>query len=93
MENLALYIKEISDILKDLAKGDLTKDSAEITDFLGDFADIKDSFIFILKRFNSTLSEIQDSSDLVANSSHEIASASQWPSPRELPTRQARSRN
>lgn len=77
MENLALYIKEISDILKDLAKGDLTKDSAEITDFLGDFADIKDSFIFILKRFNSTLSEIQDSSDLVANSSHEIASASQ----------------
>lgn len=77
MENLALYIKEISDILKDLAKGDLAKDSAEITDFLGDFADIKDSFIFILKRFNSTLSEIQDSSDLVANSSHEIASASQ----------------
>ncbi len=77
MEDLALYIKEISDILKDLAKGDLTKDSAEITDFLGDFADIKDSFIFILKRFNSTLSEIQDSSDLVANSSHEIASASQ----------------
>ena len=77
MEDLALYIKEISDILKDLAKGDLTKDSAEITDFLVDFADIKDSFIFILKRFNSTLSEIQDSSDLVANSSHEIASASQ----------------
>lgn len=77
MENLQLYIKEISDTLKEIAKGDLTKDSNEITDFLGDFADIKESFIYILKRFNTTLSEIQNSSDLVAGSSKEIADASQ----------------
>lgn len=77
MKNLQDYIEEISANLREIAKGDLTKDSAEITDFLGDFADIKESFVYILKRFNSTLTEIQKSADQVAENSREIAGASQ----------------
>lgn len=77
MRNLQSYIEEISTILREIAKGDLTKDSEEITDFLGDFASIKESFIYILKRFNSTLTDIQESSDQVSSNASEIASASQ----------------
>lgn len=77
MITLKDYIEEISGNLREIAKGDLTKDSAEITDFLGDFASIKESFVYILKRFNMTLSEIHTSSDLVAASSSEIAESSQ----------------
>lgn len=76
MSNLSMYINEISDTLKQMAKGDLTKDGSEITDFLGDFSDIKNSFVYILKRFNSTLSDIQNVSKQVDSSSAEIAKAS-----------------
>lgn len=77
MSNLRLYINEISEILEQMAKGDLTRDNAQITDFLGDFASIKESFVYILKRFNSTLSDIQKASNEVDSSAAEIASASQ----------------
>lgn len=77
MANLNNYIMEISEVLREVAEGDLTTDSTEITDFLGDFASIKDSLVFILKRFNSTLTEIQATSDQVDSSSSEIADASQ----------------
>lgn len=77
MANLNAYILEISTELKEIANGDLTKNSSEITDFLGDFASIKESLVYILKRFNSTLSEIQATSDQVDSSSTEIAGASQ----------------
>lgn len=77
MKNLQNYIVEISENLRVIAKGDLTKDSDEITDFLGDFADIKESFVYILKRFNSTLTEIQQTSNQVSGSSQEIAATSQ----------------
>lgn len=76
MQILADYIDEISLSLREISKGDLTKNSDEITDFLGDFADIKASFVDILKRFNRALSEIQDTSDLVASNAGEIANAS-----------------
>ena len=76
MDTLQQYIKEISGTLKEIAKGDLTRNSNDITNFLGDFSDIKESLIYILKRFNTTLSEIQSSSDLVAGSSKEISNAS-----------------
>lgn len=72
MNNLDDYVKEISETLRTMAKGDLTKDSAEITDFLGDFADIKQSFVYILKQFNSTLTDIQNTSQQVDSSSQEL---------------------
>lgn len=76
MENLDAYIDEISSNLREIAKGDLTKNSDDITEFLGDFASIKESFVYILKRFNTTLVEIHKTSDLVASNSGEIANSS-----------------
>ena len=69
------YVKEITGILLEIAKGDLTKDFNKITDFKGDFATIKDSFVRILKDFNITLSQIQETSVHVDSGSDEIAHA------------------
>ena len=60
-----------------MATGDLTEDSDEITDFLGDFASIKESFVHILKRFNSTLTNIQTSADEVEEGANGISQSSQ----------------
>lgn len=75
MNNLDAYVKEISETLTQIAKGDLTKDFNEITDFLGDFASIKESFVYILKEFNITLTQIQEASRQVDTGSEEIAHA------------------
>ena len=75
MMTLEAYIKEISQILAEMAQGDLTKNFNDITDFLGDFANIKDSLVFILKEFNKTLGEINTVSDQVDRGSDEIATA------------------
>ena len=75
MEVIGGYIDEISEILMQMAQGDLTKNGNEVTDFLGDFASIKESLLYILKRFNSTLTEIGDTSAGVASGSNEIAHA------------------
>ena len=76
MEVIDGYVEEISEILVEMAHGDLTKDGKKITDFLGEFASIKQSLVFILKRFNSTLTDISDTSSRVASGSNEIALAS-----------------
>lgn len=73
MNNLHAYVKEITENLAQIAKGDLTKDFNEITDFLGDFESIKESFVFILREFNITLTKIQDSARQVDVGSEEIA--------------------
>lgn len=75
MEVIGDYIEEISEILIQMAQGDLTKDGDTVTDFMGDFASIKESLVYILKRFNATLTEIRDTSSAVANGSNEIARA------------------
>lgn len=75
MNNLDDYVREISETLTQIAKGDLTKNFNEITDFLGDFASIKESFVFILKEFNITLTQIQETSRQVDNGSEDIAHA------------------
>lgn len=75
MKNLDAYVTEISDTLREIAKGDLTKDSDEITDFLGDFVSIKESFVYILKHFNTTLNNIQETSSQVEAGSAEISKA------------------
>ena len=75
MEVIAGYIEEISEILTQMAHGDLTKNGNDVTDFLGEFSSIKESIVFILKRFNSTLTEIGNTSAGVASGSNEIANA------------------
>ena len=76
-KNLSDYVNEISAILQRMETGDLTEDSNEITDFLGDFASIKESFVHILKRFNSTLTNIQTSADEVEEGAGGISQSSQ----------------
>ena len=76
-KNLSDYVNEISAILQRMATGDLTEDSDKITDFLGDFASIKESFVHILKRFNSTLTNIQTSADEVEEGANGISQSSQ----------------
>ena len=75
MTTLESYINEISGILAQMAQGDLTKSFNEITDFLGDFASIKESLVFILKEFNKTLTNIHVVSEQVDRGSDEIATA------------------
>ena len=75
MEVIDGYIEEIADILVQMAHGDLTKNGNEVTDFLGEFSSIKESLVFILKRFNTTLTEIGNTSAGVASGSNEIAHA------------------
>ena len=58
MNILSDYVSEISREVKFIAQGDLTRNGDDITPFLGDFSELKDSLLYILKRFNSTLSEI-----------------------------------
>ena len=59
-----------------MANGDLTREDENIIDFRGDFGTIKESFVYILKRFNTTLGEINGSSDKVASGADEIERAS-----------------
>lgn len=75
LSTLSAYVDEISEILVNIAKGDLTKDFHEITDFLGDFGSIKESFVYILKEFNKTLTNIQDASMHVESGAADLAGA------------------
>lgn len=75
--NLTAYVAEISEELRKIAKGDLTRNGEDITDFLGEFSSIKESLLYILKRFNSTLTDIQDTSASVASDAEELSRASQ----------------
>lgn len=77
MNILSEYILEISTEVKKIADGDLMQDRENITDFLGDFSEIKNSLVYILKRFNGTLTEIQSTSEHVAADAREIENASQ----------------
>lgn len=69
------YVEEICDNFELVANGDLTKNFEDITDFLGDFARIKKSFVVILKEFNNTLVQIHDVSNQVDTGSDEVAGA------------------
>ena len=77
MNTLGEYVDEISDTLAIMAKGDLTKDGTEITTFLGDFASIKESLLYILKSFNSTLNDIKVSSEQVDVGAEQVAQGAQ----------------
>ena len=76
MNILSDYVREISEEVKFIAQGDLTRNGNDITDFLGDFSELKHSLLFILKRFNSTLSEITDISKKVSSNAQDVENAS-----------------
>lgn len=77
MAILDSYVTEISSILLRLSKGDLTVPRDQITDFMGDFSEIKSSFVTILKSFNNTLGDIHESSAQVDISSDQVSDAAQ----------------
>ena len=73
---LADYVSEISMEVKAIAQGNLTRNGDDITDFLGDFSELKTSLLYILKRFNSTLTEISNLAEQVSSNSSEVENAS-----------------
>ena len=73
---LADYVSEISVEVKAIAQGDLTRNGDDITDFLGDFSELKVSLLYILKRFNSTLTEISNLAEQVSSNASEVEEAS-----------------
>ena len=73
---LADYVREISVEVKAIAQGDLTRNGDDITDFLGDFSELKESLLYILKRFNSTLAEISNLAEQVSSNASEVENAS-----------------
>ncbi|MDW2800393.1 methyl-accepting chemotaxis protein [Clostridium boliviensis] len=77
MKTLDAYISEISTVLLRLSKGDLTVPRDQITDFLGEFSEIKSSFVTILKSFNNTLGDIHEASAQVDVSSDQVSDAAQ----------------
>ena len=76
MNILSDYVSEISREVKFIAQGDLTRNGDDITPFLGDFSELKDSLLYILKCFNSTLSEISSIAEQVTHNAKEVESAS-----------------
>lgn len=73
MDALDGWVQEISGTLEEIAGGNLTKKPEDITDFRGDFASIKDSFVLILQNLNEALSMIAQSAHEVDIGSDEIA--------------------
>ena len=76
MNILSDYVREISQEVKLIAQGDLTRNGDDITPFLGYFSELKESLVYILKRFNSTLSEISGIAEQVTHNAKEVESAS-----------------
>jgi len=76
MSILADYVSEISVEVKAIAQGNLTRNGDDITDFLGDFSELKTSLLYILKRFNSTLTEIRNLAEQVSSNASEVENAS-----------------
>lgn len=73
---LASYVNEISREVKAIALGDLTKNGNDITEFLGDFSELKASLLYILKHFNSTLSDISNIAEQVSVNAKNVEDAS-----------------
>ena len=73
---LADYVSEISGEVKAIAQGDLTRNGDDITDFLGDFSELKASLLYILKHFNSTLTEISNLAEQISSNASEVENAS-----------------
>lgn len=75
VNNLSLYINDISHTLGQVAKGDLTVQSQ--VQYKGAFIELQDSITNILNSLNSTLKQIESSASMVSSGSEQIASAGQ----------------
>ena len=71
------YVAEISGLLEQLAGGDLTISRDQITDYLGDFASIKESMGTILVSFNTAITDIYNASLQVDVGSDQVSSGAQ----------------
>lgn len=69
------YIGEISSILEEISKGNLT--STINQDYVGDFTSIKKSLEDILTKLNGTMSQIAESSSYVSNGSSQMSIGAQ----------------
>ena len=74
---LNTYVDEIGNTLRTIADGNLNIKDAEITDFRGDFAVIKESLCFILENLNKTMSDIHIASEQVNSGADQVASGAQ----------------
>lgn len=75
VDNLKLYIENISYVMKQLADGNLN-----ITvdlEYIGDFIPIKQSIVKILESFNTTVFNIGESSEQVSSGSNQVAEGAQ----------------
>lgn len=75
IHTLNTYIKDISQVLTEIGKGDLTVKSG--VTYQGVFIEIENSIVKILQNLNDTLGHIQETSVQVASGSHQIAAAGQ----------------
>lgn len=69
------YIGEISSILEEISKGNLTSKIDQ--DYVGDFSSIRQSMEGILTKLNGTMSQIMESSDYVSNGSNQMSIGAQ----------------
>ena len=77
MKTIGDYVAELGETLEVMAKGDLTKDSKDITNFRGEFFTFKESLTTILKSFNSTLTEIDNAAQQVDAGSDQVSVGAQ----------------
>jgi len=73
--SLNTYIKEISDILNEIANRNL--DISVERDYAGDFSPIKDSLNHIIKSLNKTISRIETASGQVSTGSSQVSDSAQ----------------
>lgn len=75
MNSLKGYIGEISNILAAISNGNLTVETTQ--NYVGDFVSIKESLDEILKKLNSTMSQIMESTDCVSNGADQMSAGAQ----------------
>lgn len=69
------YIAEISDVLNQIAKGNLNFELE--SDYMGEFSKIKNALLNISSTLTETLSQIQEGSDQITSGSEQVASGAQ----------------
>lgn len=75
VEAISKYIKDITNILNQMASGNL--DVSTNTEYKGDFIEIKDSLIAIIDSFNEIVNEINRSADQISIGARQVSDGSQ----------------
>jgi methyl-accepting chemotaxis protein len=74
VENVVVYIDEISDILNALANNDLDKDITR--EYVGKFAAIKDAMVHIINTLNKVIGEMTASAEQISAGANAISDSS-----------------